>query len=90
MEAKRLQEVKRKIPKFTQIRRTMYKKKTPKVNLEIAFRNKENDAITTVNSTVAPKSQFPPHRFEKLYEMATVEVIILKYITPPLKRDENF
>lgn len=75
MEAKRLQEVKRKIPKFNQVRKTLENKKAPKVNMELSYKNKDTDEITTVQTTFTPKTRFPPHQFEKLYEISTVEVM---------------
>ena len=77
LEAKRIQRITRKTPAFKQIREKMYENKTPKVNLELAYRNKDTDEVEKVNSEVTPKSRFPPHLYEKMYEIATVKVIIL-------------
>lgn len=77
MEVKQQQNVKRKIPMFQQIRRTFHAKNTPKVNLQLAYRNKENEEITIVRDEVTPKSRFPSQQYEQMYEIATVEVNIL-------------
>lgn len=76
MEIKKLQQVKRKVPKYNHIRRKLYEKHTPDVNLELAYKNKESNEITIINDTVTPKSRFPPDQYEKIYEIATVKVII--------------
>ena len=55
----------------------MYQKSTPKVDLDITYRHRENNEITVVNDTVTPKSRFPPNEFEKLCEIATVKVKLL-------------
>lgn len=75
LEAKAQQRVTRKTPQFNHIRRTLYDKYTPDVNLEIAYREKETDEVRIVNESVMPKSRFPPDKFEKLYEIASVKVI---------------
>ena len=77
LRAKEIQKIKRKIPKFKQIRENMYEKKTPKVDMEIGYRNRETDELTVVKDTVTPKSRFPPHQFEKCYEIATVKVRLI-------------
>ena len=75
LEAKKLQKVTRKVPKFNHIRRQLYKNKTPEVRMEIAYRNKETDEITIVEDTSTPASKFSPAVYEKLYEKAYVKVI---------------
>ena len=77
MTAKRLQNIKKKTPQFRQIRKTLYKKYTPEVNLELSFKRRDNGEIRVVNSTVNPKSQFPPHLYEPMYEIATVKVNLI-------------
>ena len=74
--AKELQRIKRKVPQFSQIRKTIEKKNTPEVQLELGYRDKNTEEITIVHDTVTPRSRFPPHQYENLYEIATVKVII--------------
>lgn len=52
----------------------MYDKYTPKVEMEITYKDKETEELTVVKDVVTPKSRFPPHRYEKLCEIATVKV----------------
>ena len=42
--------------------------------LEIAYLNKESDEVTIVKDTVTPKSKFPPDKYKKLYEIASVKL----------------
>lgn len=56
------------------MRKQLYDENTPEVKLEIGFRNKENKEVTVFNGTVTPKLQFPPHQFQKMYEIASVQV----------------
>ena len=73
--AKELQNIKRKIPQFNHIRRKLYDRDTPKVNMEIGYRNKESEEINVVKDcTTMPRKRFPPDKFEKVYEIATVKV----------------
>ena len=74
LEAKALQNVKRKVPQFNHIRKCIHKKRTPQVDLEIAYQNKTTEEIQVVQDTVTPKSRFPPNAFKKVYEIATVKV----------------
>lgn len=51
----------------------MYKKKVPRISLEIAYQDKETGRITTVKDSITtPLSKFPANKFTKLYEKATV------------------
>lgn len=66
----------RKIPKFTQIRRRLYKKNVPRISLEIAYMEKAtNKVILVEDTTTTPTSKFPPNLYTKLYEQASVKVI---------------
>lgn len=75
-----MQNITKKVPQFQQIRRKLYENRTPDVNLEIGYKNKETDEVTIINDTVTPKSRFPPNRFDKMFEIASVKVIINIYI----------
>ena len=63
----------KKIPQFEHLRRQLYKD-LPRVNLEIAYRNKESGDVIKRFTDKTPKSNFPADKFEKLYEVATVDV----------------
>ena len=75
MQAKSVENVKRKVPGFDHIRKKMYEKRTPKVQLQIGYKNKLTNEVSVVHETATPQSRFPPDKFEKLYEVATVKVI---------------
>ena len=74
MEAKKAEQVKKKVPQFSQIRLGLHKDHTPEVTMELGYLKKETGEITLVEDTKTPKSQFPPHLYEKLFEVATVKV----------------
>lgn len=74
IEAKVQQRISRKVPQFNHIRRTLENKNTPEVQLEIAYKKRDSEEIEVVNTTVTPRSQFPPHLYEKMYEVASVKV----------------
>ena len=67
--------VSKNIPKFTSLRRKMYKSKVPKITLKIGYQNRETKEITVIEGEKTPSSRFNPQEYEKLYEVATVEVI---------------
>ena len=74
VEAKRVQNITKKVPQFTHIRRKMYKEEVPEVNLEIGYRHKETSEISIVKDTVTPKSRYPPNEYENFFEIASVKV----------------
>lgn len=74
LHVRELQRVKRKIPQFNQVRRTLHNKHTPAVDLEIGYKSKDSEEVIVVEDTACPKSRFPPDQFDKLYEIATVKV----------------
>lgn len=76
LHARKLENIKRKVPQFNRIRETMYEKNTPKVQLEIGYRRKVDDEVTIVHGNANPRSQYPPNEYEKFYEMASVKVIL--------------
>ena len=71
--AREIEKTSRKLPQFSHIRRKLYKEKVPPVSLQIGFRNKETNETTVVTSSITPRKQFPPNKFEKLYEIASVK-----------------
>ena len=72
---KALQNVRRKTPTFTHIRRQLYDKWTPPVKMEFGFKHKDTGAYTVVeDSEVTPKTRFPANEYDKMWEIAYVEV----------------
>lgn len=65
---------KKKTPLFKSIRNQMHKELLPPVSLEIGYKNLTSGEIVVVNDTVTPVKRFSPNNFEKLYEVASVEV----------------
>lgn len=74
LEVKTREKVKKNIPQMKHIREKLYQKNVPKVHMKIAYRHKETQEVTVVNSSVTPKSRFPSNEYEKLYEIASVKV----------------
>lgn len=75
-EAKYREGVSKKTPQFVHIRRRLYDKYTPPVRMEIGYRNKESGLVEIQKDLLStPTSKFPPSQFQKLYEIASVEVI---------------
>lgn len=58
----------------------MYKEKLPPVKMEICYLHKVTKERITVEGEKTPVSRFDPMVFEKLYEVATVEVIIYLFL----------
>ena len=73
-----IKENKRKFPKFAHIRRKLKKENVPPISLDTGYVNKETNELSTVKDTdKVPVSDFPPDRFEKVFEIAHVKVFIL-------------
>ena len=62
------------IPQFGNQRRKLYKSNVPPVKLEIGYLNRGTQEIVKVEGDKTPVSRFNPRQFEKLFEVATVEV----------------
>lgn len=74
-DARKNQHVKKKIPQFRSIRDSLYKNNVPEIKLQIAYRVKETgDIIILKDLKKTPISRFPPSKFIKLYESASVQV----------------
>ena len=70
-----IREKKKKFPKFPHIRKKLKKKHVPRVSLETAYINKETRELTIAADTdKVPVSQFPPDKYQKVYESAKVKV----------------
>ena len=70
----------KKVPQFSHIRDNLYKTKVPPVNLEIGFKSKDGEITVLKDVTTAPNSRYPPSSFDRLYEIASVDVSIYIYI----------
>ena len=72
----------KKIPKFIQQRRKLNSNHSPNVKMEFAFKNKNDGSITKVTSTSTPLKALQRNPdYVKLYEIATVKVILIKLFT---------
>lgn len=75
--AKEMQNIHRKTPNFAHIRRKMYKENVPPIHLEFCFKHKESGVLTIVkDSSITPKTRFPPNEYQKLWEVAYVKVLV--------------
>lgn len=74
--AKENEGVSRKVPQFVHIRRQLYDKKVPNVNLEVAYLDKSSDETIVLKNIdkIPSTSTYPPDKFIKLYEVASVKV----------------
>ena len=64
------------IPQFPSQRIKLIKKTVPPINLKLAYLNKETNEIEVVEGEKTPVSKYNPRQYEKLFEVATVQVII--------------
>lgn len=74
-EAKEKEGIFRNTPQFVQLREHIHKKNTPTVYLEIAYKDKITEEVIVLKDLEStPISKYPPSRYEKLYESASVKV----------------
>ena len=52
----------------------MYKNLLPNLDIQIAYKEKTSGDVVTVNETSTPLKRYPQSRYEKLYEIGTVQV----------------
>ena len=72
---KNAQGVTRKTPSFIHLRRLLYRDYVPPVHMEIGYLEKETGDVTVMEDTpITPKNRFPPHRYQKLWDIAHVKV----------------
>lgn len=64
----------KRVPQFQNQRKKMYDTKVPNINLKIGYKNLETDEISVVESSATPLSKYPPRKYQKLFEVATVKV----------------
>ena len=75
----------KKVPQISHIRDKLNMKKVPPVYMEIGYRSKESDEIEVVrNATSIPTSKYPPCTYNRLYEIACVDVSIFFLNLPSL------
>ena len=83
--------VKRKVPLFSQMRRVLHQKHVPEISLEIGYQHRETGEITIVQDTRhTPTSTYPPHLYQKLYEQATVKVSLFSVHLNCIELSLNF
>lgn len=63
---------------FKSVRRAMYTDVVPIISLEIGYKNRTTGEIEVVNDISTPLKRYSPHQYEKLYEIGTVKVNIIK------------
>lgn len=71
-----IKEKKKKFPKFAHIRKKLKKKYVPKISIDTGYINKEtNELIIASDREKLPVKEFPRDKFEKVYEVARVQVL---------------
>lgn len=76
--AKERENVRKNVPQFVHIRRTLTKKKSPAISMKIAYEEKETGRVSIANSESTPSSQFPKSTHKKIFEIASVKVCMQK------------
>ena len=69
------------IPKLRSQRKKIKKENVPKITLKIGYVDKETDEIFIVKDEKTPIKRFGPGQYKKLFEVATVQVIIYETFT---------
>lgn len=65
----------RKIPQFSTLRDKLYRDFVPPVKMDIGYECKATGKLTVVKDVeVAPVSRYPPSKFRKIFEIASVDV----------------
>lgn len=78
MEAKKRDNIKKKISQFVQVRKNIFKDISPKFKMTFCYMNKEDGTQYHVSENYTPLTQFQRDpRYQKLYEQAQIEVINL-------------
>ena len=67
------------IPKLKYQRKKMYKDNVPPIEMDFGYENKETCELTTFKSDKTPLKRFNPRQYQKVFEVATVKVIL--YVT---------
>ena len=78
-------EKKKKIPNFEHLRRKLTKKNVPPISMEVGYIDKETQALKVVHAEKISPKDFPPSKFEKVFESASVKVLKTEII-----KDVNF
>lgn len=75
-----IKEKKTKFPKFEHIRRKLVKTNVPRISMDTGYVDKNtNELIVAADTEKNPVSEFPPDKYRKVYEIASVKVYT--YIT---------
>ena len=59
---------------FKTIRKKLYEGNIPDIHLEIGYKDRTTGKIDVVEDISTPVRQFPPSKFEKLFEIASIKV----------------
>lgn len=74
-ETRNRQFIDKKIPQFRTVRDNLYKNHIPEISMVVAFEVIETgDVIILDDLESTPIKRFPPNKYTKLYETATVKV----------------
>lgn len=80
--AKEREGISRKVPQFMQERKKIHDKNVPKISMEVAYQHKHTGEISVVENVQSiPASRYPPNLYTKIYEVASVEVNIMNYLS---------
>lgn len=71
---------KKKTPQFNSIRRNMHNNLLPKIDIEVAYKNRTSGEIVTVNDNITHTKRFPQTQYEKLYEIGTLKVMLRVFV----------
>lgn len=68
---------KKKFPKFDHTRRKIVKKYVPPISMDVGFVHKETNELSVIrNSETVPIRKFPRDVYEKVFEIASIKVLI--------------
>ena len=71
---KKDENITKKVPQFDHLRRLLNNETVPEIAMEVAYKNKETEEVTVLkNLEKLPVSKYPPDKFTKLYEQASVK-----------------
>ena len=71
-------EKKKKFPKFEHIRRKLNVQNVPRISLQTAYVNKTTQQLSIASDTeTIPVHKFPGDKFQKVFEIASVKVLIM-------------
>lgn len=74
------------VPQFVHLRRLLYNKNVPEVKMDVSYLNKETgESLLLEDLEKMPRaSEYPPTKFIKQFEVATVKVILSIFVLPKI------